>query len=379
MVRVSLLGLLLLVLAGTSGCYYSHLADGQLRLLWGRRPIEEASVDPALADDERRLLGLVDPVRSYARELGLRVGGQYTSYVEWPGDRVVTTVVRTPPGSLEAQPYRFPLVGALPYKGYFDRDRAEAEAARQRAADFDVCVTGVSAYSTLGWIDDPVTGPMLRRGAASLVETILHELVHATAFLDDESDFNESIAQFIGQEAAIRFFARLAEAETLSNEADWPSEQRMRDRIDDRRAVARVLMDFREELERLAPGQDAASVRSQSESRARARLASLPLRTLRPEEVAQRARLGNACLSLQGTYARALPRHAELLAALGGDLEAFVARLARWSDEGLPAQDFFELAPEAGSASGAAPQDGPAPSARERTGLQRPSSATTPS
>jgi predicted aminopeptidase len=283
------------------------------------------------------------------------------------------------PGSLEAQPYWFPLVGALPYKGYFDRERAETEAARQREADFDVCVTGVSAYSTLGWIDDPVTGPMLRRGAASLVETMLHELVHATAFLDDEADFNESIAQFIGQEAAIRFFARLAEEETAANQGEWPSEQRMRDRIADRRAVARALMEFREELERLAPGDDTASERAQSESRARTRLASLPLRTLRPEDVAQRARLGNACLALQGTYARALPRHAELLAALGGDLEAFVARLARWSDEGLPAQDFFELAPEPGSPSTAVYPGGPAPSVRQQSGPQLPLSSTTPS
>ena len=220
--RLLLAGLLL---AGglSTGCYYSHLASGQLDLIWSRRPLEDVLDDKAIPARTRTLLVVVPLVRAYASALGLEVGDQYTSFVDWPGDRIVTTLVRTRPRSIEPIGFWFPFVGRLPYKGYFDRERAERDALRLREDDaYDVCVSGVAAYSTLGWLDDPVTSPMLRRGAATLVETLLHELVHATAFVSEDVDFNESVAQFIGQEAAVRFFAE--RGATLPEIADPTSE-----------------------------------------------------------------------------------------------------------------------------------------------------------
>ncbi|MCA9506621.1 MAG: aminopeptidase, partial [Myxococcales bacterium] len=157
--RVTLLALLGL---SATGCYYGELASGQLRMLWRREPIETVRADPDRPASTRDLLGLVGSVRKHAKAVGLEVGRQYTSYVEWPGDRVVTTLVRTRPGSLEPVPWRYPLLGRLPYRGYFDRAKAEAEAVRLREREgYDVCETGVTAYSTLGWLADPVTSPML--------------------------------------------------------------------------------------------------------------------------------------------------------------------------------------------------------------------------
>ena len=124
---------------------------------------------------------------------------QYTSYVEWPGDRVVTTVVATPPGSLEPRPFWFPIVGSVPYKGFFDPARAHEEAERLRAEGLDTCQVPVRAYSTLGWFEDPVTGPMLRGSEGALVETLLHELTHATVFVKSQADFNEGVASVRGR------------------------------------------------------------------------------------------------------------------------------------------------------------------------------------
>ena len=98
---------------------------------------------------------------------------------------------------------------------------------------FDVCETAVSAYSTLGWLADPVTSPMLDHGPARLVETILHELVHATAFLPDEADFNEGVALFIGQQAAIRFF----ESPPGDLEIPLPKATKVAETIADRRRL----------------------------------------------------------------------------------------------------------------------------------------------
>ena len=355
---------------GCSGCYYSQLARGQLALLWAREPIEEVLADPTRPPQTRRLLALVESVRDFARELGLRVGDQYTSYVDWPQeDRLITTLVRTREGSLEPVPFWFPVLGRLPYKGYFDRERAARDATRLRARSFDVCESGVAAYSTLGWLDDPVTSPMLRQGPVSLVETILHELVHATAFLPEEAGFNESVAQFIGQEAAVRFFrarARTrteagtdgptagatptegAETESADGSEPWPDPGRIRDLIEDRRAIAGEIVAFRARLlQTQEPGavDDRLAWRAREEEAARDRLARLPLRVLSAEAVAAAARLSNACLALRGTYVEDLPRHARVLEALGGDLGAMIQRLRRWADEARSVDAFYRIAP----------------------------------
>jgi predicted aminopeptidase len=341
MSRLLLIGLLLFGITGSSGCYYSHLARGQLALLWARRPIEEARADPALPQQTREMLGLVESVRVFGRELGLAVGDQYTRYVDWPGDRIVTTLVRTRAGTLEAVPYRFPLVGALPYKGYFDFERAERAAERLRDESYDVCISGVTAYSTLGWFDDPVTGPMTRRGADRLVETILHELVHATAFVPEEVAFNESVAQFIGQEAAVRFFEALEVGSIEAPAGAWPSSARVRALIEDRREIARVMLAFRDRLVELEGHPDRARRRRIEEEEARAELASLSLRVLSPERVARAARLSDACLALRGTYVEDLPRHAAVLEALDGNLVSLIARLSLWSEEARSVEEFF--------------------------------------
>jgi predicted aminopeptidase len=339
--RRALLALfVLLVAVAPLGCDYAHLAAGQIKILWRRQPIERATRDPALSPAERTLLGLVDSVRAFAAERGLRVGDQYTSFVAWPGDRIVTTLVRTRPGSLDAVGWWYPFLGRLPYRGYFDVERAEREARRLREeSGYDVCVSPVTAYSTLGWLDDPVTSPMLGRGAANLVETLLHELVHATVFIDGDADFNEGVALFIGQEAAIRYFARQTPGDDPATAL--PSGERVRAWVRDRRQVESVVLAFRDRLPALAERPDAALQRDAAERVVRGELASLPLTILDPAVVAAEARLGDACLALRGTYSRDLPRHAALLDALDGDLDAMIRHLVDWSKRGERTEQFF--------------------------------------
>jgi predicted aminopeptidase len=322
------------------GCYYGHLARGQIERLWQRTPLEEAQRDPDLSAETRALLALVPRVRNSASALGLEVGGQYTTWVDWPGDRIVTTLARTHVGSLEAAPWWFPILGRLPYKGYFDRGRAEAEAERiRRAGRYDVCVSRVTAYSTLGWMNDPVTRPMLSRGAASFVETLFHELVHATAFRPGEADFNEGAAQFIGQQAALRFFAE----PPLEAESVWPEAERVAQAIEDRQQVSLRLLAFKQKVETLDGEPDRALRRAVAERETRAELARLPLRVLDARRVAERAQLSDACLSLRGAYIADMQRHAAVLTALDGDLAAMVERLREWSDPDRPIEGFFAI------------------------------------
>jgi predicted aminopeptidase len=311
-----------------------------MELLWRRIPLEQASRDPGLSPQTRGLLSLVPRVRHAAAELGLEVGAQYTTWVDWPGDRIVTTLARTRVGTLEIAPWRFPIVGRLPYKGYFDRPRAEREAERiQREGRYDVCVSGVTAYSTLGWLADPVTRPMISRGAERLVETLFHELVHATTFRSGDAGFNEGAAQFIGQQAALRFFEEAPGAARLV----WPDPERVRGTIEDRNRIALFLLAFKRELQSLDHAPDRAAQRAAAERTARAELARLPLQHLDAGRIAQRARLSDACLALRGAYVGDLERHAAVLAALDGDLAALIARLRLWSDETRPIEAFFAV------------------------------------
>ncbi|MEZ4330412.1 MAG: aminopeptidase [Myxococcota bacterium] len=380
----ALFALSLLVCLVASGCDYAHLAAGQLKILWHRRPLAAAVQDPRLPPDDRALLARVDSVRAFARALGLRVGNQYTSFVEWPGDRIVTTLVRTRPGSLETVGWWYPFLGRLPYRGYFDQVRAEREARRLRERQgYDVCVSAVTAYSTLGWLDDPVTSPMLGRGAANLVETLLHELVHATVFVDGDADFNEGVALFVGQEAAIRYFESIereraaqtaaddervaradeagaaGEARSREGASPLPSAERVRAWVEDRRRIEATVLRFRERVEAIAGRPDAAVQRAAAERVLRGELAALPLEVIDPGAIAAETRLSDACLALRGTYFRDVPRHAALLAAEGGDLRVWIGRLIEWAKRDEPPARFFSDAFFAARpASGATPSAG---------------------
>jgi predicted aminopeptidase len=235
----------------------------------------------------------------------------------------------------------------VPYKGYFDAEAAEEEAARLRRDGLDVCVVPVTAYSTLGWLADPVTEPMLRGDDLQLVETLLHELVHATAYVADDADFNEGSASFIGREAAARYLGQHGLARDPRSPAELEAEQRLRN--DDARRLAARVRRFRADIEELyaerEPGPARARQRAALEHEARRDLAALPLHRTDLADAAERIPLGDACLALRGTYADDLARHAAVLDALGGDLAAFLARWTEAAHADAPRVRFFAETP----------------------------------
>jgi predicted aminopeptidase len=329
------LGLAFVILLGTPGCYLGHVAAGQARLLGARRPIEDILGDPATSPQLATSLRLVLEARGFAAALGLEVGDQYTSYVDWPGDRVVTTVVATEPGSIEPAGFFFPIVGNVPYKGFFDRERAAAEAASLRAEGLDVCEVAVPAYSTLGWLDDPVTAPMLLRGDGALVEMILHELVHATVYVPSHADFNEGVASFIGQEASIRFYA-----------ARGDGEDGRRAQVTEKRLLDAEILRLRRQVEALyaSEPEDPARERTRQslQSASQRSIGELSLQTLDAPGIARQIRLNDACLALRGTYAADMDAYAALLAELEGDLGRFVERVRSVEDAEDPRSAFFD-------------------------------------
>jgi predicted aminopeptidase len=320
--KLAALAALLSLSLATSGCYLAHLARGQVRLLCSRIPVEDVIRAPDTSPGLRAQLELVADVRRYAEGLGLDVGGRYTDYAPWPGDAVVTTVVAARPGEVSPVTTWFPIVGDVPYRGYFDPELADAEAARLRAQNLDVCVQPVRAYSTLGWFDDPLTGPMLREDAGTLVETLFHELLHATVFVPGDPEFNEGVAAFYGQEARVRFYA------DLEGPAGADRERRI---VSDHRRLRAEILALRRAVETLYSDQPAGPARDAQraslESEARARIAGLSLGGRDLAGLAAEIPLGDACLAISGTYHADTARFVAVFDALGGDLRAFLARV----------------------------------------------------
>lgn len=210
-VRNTLYGLVLITMSLTqTGCQIGYLVKGayhQIGILTSREDIEDVLKEGQLNDKEKRKLRLVLEVRQFAtKRLGLKKSDNYTSYVGLDRPYVSYVLSAAPRHRLEHHLWWFPIVGSVPYKGYFSPEEAKEAAKEFPKSKYDTYVRGVSAYSTLGWFDDPVLSSMLAYKEHRLVNVIIHETVHATIYIKGHADFNERLATFIGDMGTELFY-----------------------------------------------------------------------------------------------------------------------------------------------------------------------------
>jgi predicted aminopeptidase len=237
---------LTVVLLGTNGCYYVHIGIGQARILFGRESIATVLATHAdLTPEERAKLALVPEILQFATDtLGLAATGSYRTFYDTGGKPVAYNVNASAKTSFTPYRWSFPFVGRMPYKGYFHREAARAEAARLEQRGFDTHMREVTAYSTLGWFNDPVFRRMLAADIGRLANIIFHELMHATVFRPGDTDFNESCATFVGNEGALTFLeARFG--------ANSPEATGVRERLHDERRFIEFIDDLYARLDRL--------------------------------------------------------------------------------------------------------------------------------
>src|SRR5690606_22087679 len=162
--------------------------------------------DPNFPDSLKAKLVLIDEVRRYAIDsLGLKDTRNYKTLFDQKGQEIMWVVTACEPFKLKAKEWRFPVIGAVPYKGFFDRELAEALRDELQAEGWDVSIRNPGGWSTLGWFDDPILSKMLNRSEGDLANLIIHEMSHATIFVKDSIDFNENLATFIGDRGAEKF------------------------------------------------------------------------------------------------------------------------------------------------------------------------------
>lgn len=321
---------LLLPLAVLSGCagisYYAQAIGGQMELLSKRRPISDVLADPATPSALREKLVRVQQLRAYASdELKLPDNDSYKTYADLERPYVVWNVFAVPELSVRPREWCFPFAGCVGYRGYFGRAPAQAFADELRAAGDDVYVGGVAAYSTLGWLDDPMLNTLIQRPNAELAGILFHELAHQRVYAADDSEFNESFATVVELEGVRRW---------LNRDGDRDAHAAYEARRHQREEFAAVILETRATLATLY-----ASAASVEEKRMAKRAAFAALKARYPELKKRWGNdrydawfaqdLNNAHLAAVGTYHRYVTALQKLLAKQGGDLAKFYREAER--------------------------------------------------
>ncbi|GMV11296.1 MAG: hypothetical protein AMXMBFR55_30300 [Gemmatimonadota bacterium] len=228
---VALAGALALVLVGAVatplGRYVSRAAWEEAKILARRRAIaailaDSGGASPTSADDRRRLQLVVEARAFAAGAIGLDAGQSFTTYSALERDTLVLVLSAARRDTLAAYTWWFPVVGRFPYKGFFDFGEAARTAEAMRRGGYDTYLRPASAFSTLGWFNDPLLSTTLRLDTLDLANTVIHELAHNSLFVKDQVAFNESFASFVGARGAIEFFqARGAPVAARALEREW--------------------------------------------------------------------------------------------------------------------------------------------------------------
>ena len=230
---------------GCSPVYVIKAGWAEARILQARRPLAEVILAPETDERTRGKLTLAREAREFAMNaLKLDVGDSYTTYTELDRDTLAMVLSAAYPDRLASRSWWFPIVGRVPYRGFFDLEEALEEQRKLEDEGFDTLLRPTSAFSTLGWFSDPLLSTIVRYDEVELVTTILHELSHNDLFVPGRVRFNESFATWVGRTGAIEFFCTRPGG---GPDTVWCN--RARDRWRDMQLFSRFIDGLVEELE----------------------------------------------------------------------------------------------------------------------------------
>ena len=188
-------------------CYSLQQGWGQAKLLMSRQDLEDVLQKKTEPTERLRLLEMVPEILSFAeKEVGLKPGKSYRSYVPLKSDSVTYVVQAAERRALRKKTWWFPIIGTQPYLGYFDEADARKKFEELKKEGFDVKLGGVPAFSLLGYFPDPIYSSMLEgQELSDLAETLFHESLHLTVYIANFSSFNENLADFVAKRATERY------------------------------------------------------------------------------------------------------------------------------------------------------------------------------
>lgn len=325
-----LLVLLLYLLLAPTGRYLVRAAWEEGKILARRRVITEIVNDSATSASTRRKLEIVLAARSFASDsIRLRTRQSFTTFSRLEHDTLVLVLSAAYRDRLKSYTWWFPIVGRVPYKGFFDFGAARAAARGLDREGFDVYLRPSPAFSTLGWFNDPLVSTSLNADSIDLANTVIHELTHNTFYAAGQAVFNESFANFVGARGSAWFFRSRGQP-AAADEADA--------RWSDDKVIARFWERLYHSIDsayKAHPGEDSAHVRERIAARdtvyhqARTELVEVlgpQLHTIGPR-VLERMRLDNAALMARRIYLTDLDLFDAVWLREGQDLRKTIARV----------------------------------------------------
>ena len=240
----------LVILLLLTGCtdlgYYWHSTKGHLAIMSKRVQIDQMLEDSALDPELKRRLQLVQQIRQFSIDaLTLPDSGSYTQYAQLDRSYVLQNLFVAPEFSIHGYRVVYPLAGCASYRGYYDEELLSDYIAPLKRQKFEIHVSNVPAYSTLGWFDDPVLSSFIAWPDYRLAGLLFHELTHQRIYVDDDTLFNESLAVAVQQAGTELWLKSRNEEAELARYLRW---------VEYRRQVVTLIEVTREQLAQLYQG-----------------------------------------------------------------------------------------------------------------------------
>lgn len=180
--------------------------QGQLKIIYGTISVSEALQSKELSKQQKQRILLIEEIKKFTVDsLGLNPTDNYNTFYNQHNKPVLFVITACKPFELKSYFWTFPLIGEVSYKGFFEKEKAKPELDKLKKAGYDVDLSPVSAWSTLGYFNDPILSNFLKRDEGKLAEIIIHELTHFTIYNKSSVEYNENLATFIGEQGAIQF------------------------------------------------------------------------------------------------------------------------------------------------------------------------------
>lgn len=212
MKTVSFFLLLLFLSVCLSGCgkllYLSQLGWHQSFISFHSVPVEQVLENEGVDPHVKEKIRFIQEVKRFGEEkLGLHRTRSYSKYFEIKGP-VLYVLTASEKDCLQFHYWSFPIIGKVTYKSYFTEGGVSKEKRSLEKKGYDTLVQQARAYSTLGWLKDPIFSSMLPWDEPTLASLILHEMTHTTVYFKGQTDLNEQIATFVGNQGAVDFLCQ---------------------------------------------------------------------------------------------------------------------------------------------------------------------------
>ncbi len=183
--------------------YYSNLARGQGAIIFGATKVSKILKDPNTPDSIKVKLERALHIRRFAFDhLKLTKNKNYTTFYDQKGKPILWTITASEKYRLTPKTWKFHIAGVVGYKGCFSLENAKYEAELLQSQGYETRIRDVNAWSTLGFLQDPILSSMLDESIGELANVLIHELSHGTIFIKGNTEESENLATFLGDKGA---------------------------------------------------------------------------------------------------------------------------------------------------------------------------------